>query len=119
MLRFIVKNHRFDFNSGLDRTDFVTLDAVNHELEEFLTRWWSLEGVEILADETTEQLDAQNPEGWITDRDPVKDGWYLVTIICDNTRISAERRWRNGSWECVGRVIAWMPRPRPFGGEHD
>ncbi|WP_312911027.1 hypothetical protein [Stutzerimonas nitrititolerans] len=57
MIRFIVQRHEQDHNSGLERRDFVTLDASVPELERLLCRGgrgemgfehWQLLGVELL-----------------------------------------------------------------------
>ena len=57
MIRFVIERHEHDFNSGLERRDFKTLDVDLPELEEMLGRGgrgemgfesWQLRGVEIL-----------------------------------------------------------------------
>lgn len=57
MIRFIVQRHEQDHNSGLERRDFVTLDASVPELERLLLRGgrgemgfehWQLLGAELL-----------------------------------------------------------------------
>ncbi len=57
MLRFIVKRHEMHFESGLDRTDYCTLDIAAPELETILKSGgqgpggfesWSLVGVEVM-----------------------------------------------------------------------
>jgi hypothetical protein len=57
MLRFIVECHEFDFNTGMERKDIVTLDHTMPKLEAMLKKGgqgpsgfesWRLLGVEIL-----------------------------------------------------------------------
>lgn len=64
MIRFIIKCHESDFNSGLDRQNYVTLDLDIPVLEEILQRGgrgemgfesWQLMGAEIVAKEPTHE----------------------------------------------------------------
>ena len=57
MIRFIVECHKSDFNSGLERRDYVTVDVGVPELERLLSKGgrgdmgfesWRLLGAEVL-----------------------------------------------------------------------
>lgn len=58
MIRFIVERHKADFNAGLERRDFITLDVDVPDLEALMLRGghgemgfdsWRLLGAEIIA----------------------------------------------------------------------
>ena len=67
------------------------------------------------ADKLIQDLDSMTTEGWITGRDPVKEGWYLATRMhMMGKRTTETLYYKDGNWPFT--VIAWMPKPKPFGG---
>ena len=71
------------------------------------------------ADKLIQDLNESNAEGWITDRDPEEEGYYIITERRGTTDVVGEDEWFDGGWENGGSVLAWMPLPEPFGGEHE
>ena len=62
------------------------------------------------------------PVEWIpcSERLPVKDGWYLTTVIYGSVKRSGMCNFVNGEWEHfdVGfNDIAWMPLPQPYNAD--
>lgn len=53
-------------------------------------------------------------------KNPKESGWYIVTL--DDGGLSTYRfysKYKN-LWEHIGgKVIAWMPMPKPYGGEKE
>ena len=88
------------------------------------------EGHQIVAlnvpvDIVREIIDAQPEQQWIpcSKKLPEKDGEYLVTDDSGGAKwvvISQFIRCEDGSiyWD-YANVIAWMPRPEPYGGEQE
>ena len=60
----------------------------------------------------------------INERNPEKQGKYIVTYLSTNGKRKVEERWFYGGnlqgWtKGRGRIIAWMPMPVPYSGPYD
>ena len=56
----------------------------------------------------------RNVPQWRTN-DPPEDGWYLVTVAGREDYDIEIDWWKDREW-VGGDVLAWMPKPEPFGG---
>ena len=58
---------------------------------------------------------------WITDRQPSKEGLYMVTEQIPSGKVIGISRWNGEEWEVLpfSEVIAWAELPEAYGVEHD
>lgn len=47
---------------------------------------------------------------------PTEEGRYLVSNIFDEIHTSV---WDGTKFRCSIKIVAWMPLPKPYGGEYD